>query len=220
MKPLQASGDKPKGNDMLIKLYNGAKKYAPIVLLLLVAYGIIQAPYSMYKNSQKEINKVLEDNRPYLKVEASMVEGSIYVDLDNKTVKFVVKYQLQNVGNRPAYQTTFACLVSPLYNPDKSLSAVNELHVNPISSGGYSTITQESVVNFSQMGGEGIVLGYLKLKYSNQPQQGKWYPDEYWYAFSLDLAELRSKITFVQEDWINSFRPYVDRVFSEEKRKG
>jgi len=181
---------------------------------MLTPITLILASYQIYNDKQEELNRIYEEHHPILTIDSNIKDGSIFVDLGQRIVQFTIDYTLNNIGDRPAYQTIISGFVSPLYRTDTIMSYQNSYRMNPI----YTTVKGniDAVVKYSQWDTKGIVILYMHLKYSNLPQNGTWNEEEYWFAFTLDLSTNKCSWEYVKPEWIDYFRPYTDKVFPSE----
>ncbi|MFC1971732.1 hypothetical protein ACFLV0_07440 [Chloroflexota bacterium] len=95
------------------KGYEWIKKNSLKIFVVIVIFALVYTPYGMYKETQAQMNTVLEDkqsqleesqaklnvylvtNRPRLRIDAILREGSISTNPPNQFVVFDIDYQLQ-----------------------------------------------------------------------------------------------------------------------------
>lgn len=197
--------------------------YRWVVVLLIISIWIFNAQYGLYKEKQNQIldlqNKtdmIQEEHRPIIKIDATFKEGT-EVDTSKSATKYTLNVNLVNLGDRAGYQTKVLAFASPIFEPDKIHIYPEFNLINPIfaEDTGYGELAY--IGNYSIQGDYGIVLMYIYLKYSNQPDGGTWYEEEFWLTPTIEFNT--KKITMEQNinlaQWIKMYRPYVDNMLSE-----
>ena len=214
--------------------YQYVKKYSLYAFIFLVVVGLVYAPYGLYKEKMEEMNikysdvqeKLIEaqgeirllkqEHRPILTIDTAFKEGTAAVDTNRQLTSFTLKVNFINLGDRAAYQTQVRAFGSPLFEPDKIYVYPDLYLYNPIYAGTDSYAEVDYIGNYSIQNDKGLVLLYFHLKYSDKAENGDWHEDEYWYTPTFGFTDKKYSMQQIinLNQWINFYRPYVDKILS------
>ncbi len=183
-----------------------------IIFIILMPLSVILTSYNLYQDNQKELNKLSEEHRPILTVDGVFAtDKTTAVDKEHQTTKFTLALNFSNLGDRAAYQTKIISFSSPLAQLDK-ISRYPDLYIaNPIYAGTKSFAELDYTGYYTPQGNYGVVLIYINLQYSNQPQNGTWHQDEYWLAPTMDFSINKYTMRSLDLQWVNIYKPYIDK---------
>jgi hypothetical protein len=199
-------------NNRIKNLINIIKKYALYILLGLVLLGIILAPISMYNNEQNKSQQIYQEHRPILNIEP--IGATTGIDINAQSIHTVFYINVENRGDRGAYQTLINGFCAPINDPSKIAKSENESLINPIIQGANMTLPFTYSGLYSTIENMAIVLIYIRVKYNNSPEQGIWNQDEFWFSININLSNSQVGIAQVEQKWIDIYKPYVDKIYT------
>jgi len=172
-------------------------------------------------DKDSELNS-LRAGRPQLTLGKS-VGVKREVDENRSEIKIELRFSFKNVGGKAAYR--FRCRVG--FAPESDVSRFKLLEertsVNRIDpdSDFETELFISGFVKYSEKDGvkkvpTGRSLIHYMVSYSDCPDNGKLYRDEWWFSYRAD----RERLGMVSEEQRNLLEPYVRKAYGEAFMKG
>ncbi len=193
-----------------------------IPLVLLITWVIVgftfMMPYNIYKIEEQRItelqkkNEVLQQQyRPILTINDS-TKVSVINDEKKQITTFNIDFHIENIGNTAAYLLSTKIYFAPKRNPQEIYGMPEQTDTNPLHSHVETLVTQGISQPFSKSNDVLYIQNiewyiYVLLKYTDAPDDGNMYSEEYWFYLDLNSNSVRS----LTPDEKQEFQPYVNK---------
>lgn len=133
-------------------------------------------------------------------------------------IKIELRFSFKNVGAKAAYRFRIRCGFAPESDVSKFKLLEERTNVNRIDVGS-DFETEASIggfIRYNVRDGVKIIptgrsLVYFMVSYSDCPDNGKSYRDEWWFSYGAD----REGLGMVSEEQRNLLEPYVRKAYGE-----
>lgn len=200
-----------------IKQFWSHSPYRWLVILFILLIMTVKAEYDLYDKQemqiielQNKISSLEQEYRPIITLDPAITLNPS-VDETNQSVNLSINIRVNNISDRPAYQSNSSLCLAPLDQPEKLLRYNNLYETNPIYKGTTHSIIINHTGYYSRRDNNGIIIMHLFIKYSNSPigNNGIWYEDSYWYAININLIDKTISLNSVSPDIIKYFEPII-----------
>lgn len=187
-------------------------------VLLAVGFGIFCGfiAWTIY-SQQKRIHELEETNHPIISI-GSTIGASTDVREKDSMVDIVVNLAFRNAGNRPAYQISIQTGWAPERHPEMFRPEPAKKFAEPVDPGIEFSISMKISQKFEMQpnGRRGVVsretLFYCHMKYSDSPENGRWYESERVFKYELG----KPLMSMVMEEEKERLMQYVKAAFPTE----